>query len=42
MSVDGGGNVIVTGFSTGSPSINPDYYAAKYSGSDGSLLWERR
>jgi hypothetical protein len=39
--VDKSGNVFVTGFSAGAGS-GFDYYTAKYSGLDSSLLWERR
>jgi len=39
--LDGSGNVIVAGYSTGSGG-NLDYYTAKYAAADGELLWERR
>lgn len=38
--VDSDGNIFVTG--RASNSRDPDCYTAKYSGADGSLLWERR
>jgi uncharacterized delta-60 repeat protein len=41
VAVDGGGNVVVTGDSTGTVG-GSDYYTAKYSAADGALLWERR
>jgi hypothetical protein len=41
MAMDKSGNVFVTGFSAGLGS-GFDFYTAKYSGLDGSLLWERR
>jgi uncharacterized delta-60 repeat protein len=36
---DNAGDVIVTGYSFG---LNNDFYTVKYSGTDGSLKWERR
>jgi len=36
IALDGSGNVFVTGSSGG------DYYTAKYSGADGSVLWQQR
>jgi uncharacterized delta-60 repeat protein len=36
VAVDGGGNVVVAGYSDG------DYYTAKYAAADGTLLWEKR
>ena len=41
VAVDGGGNVIVTGASYNGSRTNSDYYTAKYSAKDGSLLWEK-
>ena len=41
VAVDAAGNVVVTGISPNT-SGNTDYYTAKYSASDGALLWERR
>ncbi len=41
LAVDSSGNVIVTGFSTGS-GTSYDYYTAKYAAADGALLWEQR
>ena len=45
--VDGGGNVVVTGYSGAGfvdsfGTWNPDYYTAKYAAADGALLWEKR
>lgn len=44
LAVDRDGNVLVTGsayiFTNGIPSLG--YYTAKYAGTDGVLLWERR
>ena len=40
VTVDGSGNVIVTGSSISSGS--EDYYTAKYAAADGALLWENR
>jgi len=49
LAIDSSGNVIVTGFSTGTNFIDLnnqrakyDLYTAKYAAADGSLLWERR
>ena len=39
--MDGGRNVVVTGYSYASGSGN-DYYTAKYAATDGALLWEKR
>jgi hypothetical protein len=39
--IDVSGNVVVTGYATGS-STNKDYYTAKYAAADGTLLWEKR
>jgi len=39
LAVDGNGNVIVTGFSTGTNVYGP--YTAKYAAANGALLWER-
>lgn len=41
LAVDGRGNVVVTGDSPDADD-NSDYYTAKYSGSDGSVLWQQR
>jgi len=41
VTVDGSGNVVVTGYSYGGAS-SADYYTAKYAAVDGSLLWEKR
>jgi len=41
ITVDGNGNVVVTGQSVGSGG-DYDYYTAKYTGTDGALLWEMR
>ena len=41
VAVDGSGNVVVTGNSTGSSGY-PDYYTAKYAAANGALLWEQR
>ena len=40
VAVDAGGNVLVTGISTG--TNNWDYCTIKYAAADGALLWERR
>jgi glucose dehydrogenase len=40
VEVDGSGHVVVTGLSHN--GSNNDYYTAKYGGTDGSLLWEKR
>ncbi len=40
VAVDGSGNVIVTGISSGTNDY--DYYTAKYAAADGVLLWEKR
>ena len=40
MALDGSGNVVVTGYSHN--GTNNDYYSAKYSAADGTLLWEKR
>ena len=42
VTLDGSGNVVVTGSSTGSGSSGTDYYTAKYAAADGGLLWEKR
>ena len=43
VAIDAGGNVIVCGFvMTGGLASNEDYYTAKFSATDGALLWERR
>lgn len=44
LAVDGAGNVIVTGTTKTGTHGNylGDYYTAKYSATDGSLLWEHR
>jgi len=44
MTLDGAGNVIVTGYTTNIEGIggNYDYYTAKYASANGALLWERR
>lgn len=43
VAVDTAGNVIVSGFvMTGGLANNADYYTAKYSATDGALIWERR
>jgi hypothetical protein len=39
LAVDGNGNVIVTGFSTGTNVYGP--YTAKYAAATGALLWEK-
>jgi len=41
VAVDGNGNVVVTGISWSTNSSPTDYYTAKYSGADGTLLWEK-
>jgi len=41
VAVDSSGNVMVTGYSYGTNSIE-DYYTAKYAAADGALLWEKR
>lgn len=41
VALDASGNVIVTGSSTG-VGVNKDFYTAKYSAVNGSLLWEKR
>jgi uncharacterized delta-60 repeat protein len=41
VGMDADGHVIVTGFSTGNVG-STDYYTAKYSAADGTLLWENR
>ena len=40
VAVDASGDVLVTGISHN--GTNDDYYTAKYGGSDGALLWEKR
>src|SRR5678815_2807609 len=40
VAVDGAGNVAVTGWINGYGSA--DYYTAKYSADNGTLLWEKR
>jgi hypothetical protein len=41
--LDGNDNVVVTGSSSnGEANFDYDYYTAKYAGSDGALLWEKR
>lgn len=43
LALDGNDNVVVTGSSSnGEPNFDYDYYTAKYAGSDGALLWEKR
>jgi hypothetical protein len=42
MAVDASGNVVVTGTSYGTNDDHTDYYTAKYSGADGSVLWQQR
>ena len=41
VAVDGSGNVVVTGYSSGTVDGGV-YYTAKYAAADGALLWERR
>lgn len=41
VAVDSSGNVVVTGYSWGGGSED-DFYTAKYSATDGTLLWEQR
>lgn len=41
MTLDVGGNVIVTGSSTAEQTAQ-DFYTAKYAAADGTVLWERR
>lgn len=40
LALDAAGNVFVTGYSRG--TANDDFYTAKYSASNGAILWERR
>jgi hypothetical protein len=44
IAIDQSGNAIVTGYSQRYPMAGSisEYYTAKYSGSDGALLWEKR
>jgi len=46
VTLDGGGNVVVTGFSASGfdifGNLITDYYTAKYAAADGALLWEQR
>jgi hypothetical protein len=42
MVVDSAGNVIVTGPSIGANGTGYDYYTAKYNGTNGALIWEKR
>jgi len=39
LAIDGSGDVIVVGYSNN--GTNNDYYTAKYSGSSGTIIWER-
>jgi uncharacterized delta-60 repeat protein len=41
VAVDGSGNVVVTGDSSGTAGER-NFYTAKYAAADGALLWERR
>jgi len=41
VAVDGSGNVVVTGYSSGTNGC-PDFYTAKYAAADGALLWDKR
>jgi PQQ-like domain len=41
LAVDRAGNVVVAGYSDGADG-KPDFYTAKYSGSNGAVLWEQR
>ncbi|MCW5551687.1 MAG: immunoglobulin domain-containing protein [Verrucomicrobiae bacterium] len=41
LALDQNGDVVVTGVSSAS-NLLPDYYTAKYAGTNGALLWERR
>ncbi len=41
LALDQSGNVVVTGVSSAG-NLLPDYYTAKYAGTNGALLWERR
>jgi outer membrane protein assembly factor BamB len=41
VALDGSGNVIVTGSSSGGQDCDDYYYTAKYAAADGALLWER-
>jgi uncharacterized delta-60 repeat protein len=41
VAVDGGGNVVVTGYSYNT-NFSADYYTVKYAAADGALLWEQR
>lgn len=42
MVVDSAGNVIVTGPSIGANGAGYDYYTAKYNGTSGAVVWEKR
>ena len=42
LAVDADGNVVVTGPSYKTYSIDSDFYTAKYASLDGALLWEKR
>jgi len=41
LALDVNGNVVVTGLSTGDSGMT-DYYTAKYSAANGTVLWEKR
>ena len=42
VAIDGNDNVVVTGYSRSATTNTSDYYTAKYSAADGTLLWEKR
>jgi outer membrane protein assembly factor BamB len=41
VAIDDNGNVVVTGLSWSTNSSRSDYYTAKYSGTGGTLIWEK-